>query len=325
MKSNILNNFSREVNKLASSSEPFLMIMDFAMERPLLYRLDDLPGDISFLTPNISRYEDPGQLTWDKKLKCTPVAYNLYSSAFNRVIENIIHGNTYLLNLTFPSEISIDLTPDQIFGIAKAKYKLLYKDEFVVFSPETFVEISDNTIRSYPMKGTIDASVPDALEKIMSDEKELSEHNTIVDLIRNDLSMVADKVSVPRYRYHESIRTGDRELIQISSEISGNLGEGWQSRLGDILLSLLPAGSISGAPKAETIRIINECETDNRGYYTGIFGVFDGSSFDSAVMIRFIEQINGRYVYRSGGGITYLSDPRMEYDELIAKVYVPAG
>lgn len=323
--SNIVNKFRSEVNQLASEGQPFLLLVDFDIKKPKIIPLEDLPDSIQFSTPLMSREVKGSSSVKHVDISCTPVDIELYSEAFMNVIRNIKHGNSYLLNLTFPSRVDIDLSLKEIYKIASAKYKLLFKDEFVVFSPETFIEITGNRIKSYPMKGTIDASVDNALEKILADEKELSEHNTIVDLIRNDLSMVARKVEVQRYRYHEYIKAGERELIQISSEISGELGEGWQKNLGDILISLLPAGSISGAPKKETVRIIKESEIDDRSYYTGIFGVFDGNRFESAVMIRFIEQINGKYVYRSGGGITYLSDLSKEYEELIAKVYVPSG
>lgn len=322
---NIMNKFRREANQLGLAREPFLMIVDFEMQSPLVIPLKDLPEDIKFHTPLISGSLASEAAGSDVLTKCMPVDYKTYLEAFNKVQANINHGNSYLLNLTFPSRIEINLGLEEIFSLADAKYKLLFEDKFVVFSPETFVEIEAGRISSRPMKGTIDASIDNALEKIMTDEKELAEHNTIVDLIRNDLSIVAKKVEVLNYRYHETIKAGGRELMQISSEIAGRLDPGWEGRLGDILASMLPAGSISGAPKSETVRIIRESEIDNRGYYTGIFGVFDGRSFDSAVMIRFIEQIDGSYVYRSGGGITYLSDPVNEYEELRAKVYVPTG
>jgi len=93
--------------------------------------------------------------------------------------------------------------------------------------------------------------------------------------------------------------------------------------LGDILFSLLPAGSISGAPKAKTLEIINQAEGYNRGFYTGICGWFDGENFDSAVMIRFIEQNGENLIFKSGGGITAQSELTKEYEELIQKVYVP--
>jgi para-aminobenzoate synthetase component 1 len=160
---------------------------------------------------------------------------------------------------------------------------------------------------------------------ILNDEKEEAEHNTIVDLIRNDLSKVAENVVVTRYRYIDRIKSGSSELLQVSSEISGSLKEGYENNLGDVIGCLLPAGSVTGAPKKETIRIIRESENFKRGWYTGVFGVFDGKSLDSAVMIRFIEKKSDKFFFRSGGGITYLSDPVKEYDELISKVYVPVG
>jgi len=88
---------------------------------------------------------------------------------------------------------------------------------------------------------------------------------------------------------------------------------------------LLPAGSISGAPKLKTLEIILETETYNRGYYTGVFGYFDGINLDSCVMIRFIENQNERLIFKSGGGITMMSDLDSEYRELIKKIYVPVN
>lgn len=93
--------------------------------------------------------------------------------------------------------------------------------------------------------------------------------------------------------------------------------------MGDILFDMLPAGSVSGAPKSSTLRIIREAEGEPRGYYTGVFGYFDGQTLDSAVLIRFIEEEQGRMYFRSGGGITAYSDCRSEYEEVIEKVYLP--
>jgi len=88
-------------------------------------------------------------------------------------------------------------------------------------------------------------------------------------------------------------------------------------------LQLLPAGSITGAPKSKTVEIIAKAENYKRNYYTGIFGVYDGNTLESAVMIRFIEKDFGQLYFKSGGGITSMSDPVKEYDELIQKIYVP--
>mgnify|MGYP000682968536 FL=1 len=81
---------------------------------------------------------------------------------------------------------------------------------------------------------------------------------------------------------------------------------------GEILFSLLPAGSITGAPKKKTLEIIAEAETYERGFYTGVMGYFDGSSLDSAVMIRFVEQEGDRMYFKSGGGITCRSEVESE-------------
>ena len=86
---------------------------------------------------------------------------------------------------------------------------------------------------------------------------------------------------------------------------------------------MLPAGSICGAPKEKTVSIIQEVEQEKRGYYTGIFGFFDGENLDSAVNIRYLEKHQSEIRYRSGGGITSLSNLESEYNELIEKIYVP--
>jgi para-aminobenzoate synthetase component 1 len=151
----------------------------------------------------------------------------------------------------------------------------------------------------------------------------MAEHVTIVDLIRNDLSIHAEDVRVEKFRYIDTLETNRKKLLQVSSVISGKLPEDYPARLGEIIFSMLPAGSISGAPKEETLRIIRESEDGLRGYYCGIMGYFDGQDFDSAVLIRFIERKGEGLIYRSGGGITFMSDPEKEYQELIDKIYVP--
>jgi para-aminobenzoate synthetase component 1 len=103
----------------------------------------------------------------------------------------------------------------------------------------------------------------------------------------------------------------------------GKLPNDYAQRIGSILFELLPAGSISGAPKKKTVEVIKAAETYERGYYTGVFGYFDGETLDSGVMIRFIENINGKLYFKSGGGITTFSNAASEYQELTDKVYVP--
>ena len=88
---------------------------------------------------------------------------------------------------------------------------------------------------------------------------------------------------------------------------------------------LTPAGSITGTPKKSTRDIIHRVEEYERGFYTGVFGLFDGASLHSSVMIRFIEREDEKLYYKSGGGITIDSDPSSEYKEMIDKIYLPFG
>ena len=163
----------------------------------------------------------------------------------------------------------------------------------------------------------------DARRLVMNDRKEAAEHATIVDLIRNDLSMVSEQVTVTRYRFCDCLETNKGPILQTSSEICGVLPEDYLSHIGDIVFRLLPAGSITGAPKPKTMEIIAEAENYERGFYTGVMGYFDGRNLDSAVMIRFIEQENGHLYFKAGGGITSKSALESEYNEVIQKIYVP--
>src|SRR5665811_1645148 len=119
-------------------------------------------------------------------------------------------------------------------------YKIYLKDEFVCFSPEPFVKIENGKIYSFPMKGTIDADFENAEEQILNDSKEIAEHNTIVDLIRNDLRLVAENVRVDRFRYLSHIQTNQKNLLQVSSQISGELPKNYTEIIGDIIFKILP-------------------------------------------------------------------------------------
>jgi para-aminobenzoate synthetase component 1 len=227
-----------------------------------------------------------------------------------------------LLNLTTSTPIDLDLSLEDIYDIANAKFKLKFHDNFVCFSPERFITIKNNKIFTYPMKGTIDATILDAKQKILADTKELAEHTMVVDLLRNDLNQVAKKVQLDYFREVLKIKTHNNTLYQTSSIISGVLDTNWHFKIGDILNTLLPAGSISGTPKKMTLKIIDDIEEHNRDWFSGVFGYYDGNILDSAIMIRYIQKQNGKYIYKSGGGITYLSDDIKEYQEMINKIYI---
>lgn len=314
-----------EMNRLSLARIPFLFILDFELNNPIILPIDSMSGDIYYKFRDVRNYTLSGNKSKPLVFQTFPVPYAEYKKSFDKVKSHILYGNSFLINLTFPTPVESNHSLRELFDIAQARYKLYFKDRFIVFSPETFVQISTGKIRTFPMKGTIDASVEDAARKILEDPKETAEHHTIVDLLRNDLSLVARHVSVRRFRYIDEIRTYSKTLLQVSSEIEGTLTEPVFGSLGDIFRIMLPAGSISGAPKKKTVEIIKEAEPDERGFYTGVFGIFDGENVDSAVMIRFIEKTEGKLTYRSGCGITSMSDCESEYREMIDKVYVPVG
>jgi para-aminobenzoate synthetase component 1 len=317
--------FINRCNQYTIAESPFLFIIDFEMEDIQLFRLEEAAGKGVYYEVNGSgNSKNPDQsFTNIFRFDIDPFPYTDYLKAYLKVQAHILHGNSFLLNLTFPTKLTTDLSLFEIFSASSAPYKLLYKEQFVVFSPESFIKIKNGIISSFPMKGTIDATLPDARKRLLENEKEIQEHNTIVDLIRNDLSMVSRNVKVIKFRYIDHVKAFNKELLQVSSEIQGEHSDKWQNNLGEIILKLLPAGSICGAPKNKTLEIIRDAEGTNRGFFTGIFGIFDGKEVDSAVMIRYIEKTTDGLQFRSGGGITGQSDPLTEYNEMIQKVYVP--
>lgn len=346
----------RRMNSLGRRATPFLFVFDYALSEPHVLTENEIPADLRVAFPDHADVNAPSRLSANRSftgggpdgtsnrgsatgkdvaerrerpriLSAKPVDFARYREGFETVQRGQRSGNSYLANLTFPSEVTISGSFDDVFEFADAPYRLKFGERFVCFSPECFVRISGRDLRTFPMKGTREVApgedIDDEREALLADEKERAEHATVVDLLRNDIGRVAGHVSVPRYRYIERLRFPDRSLLAASSEIWGRLDCDWRNRIGDIIREMLPAGSVTGAPKGSTCRIIEEAEVDARGFYTGVFGYFDGRNLDSAVMIRFIERDGEKLRFRSGGGITIYSDAQSEYQELIDKVAIP--
>lgn len=313
------------MNELGNQKRPFLFLIDYEMQAPQIWEQDEIdPQEILFDIGGVSNFsstipEKPGTIFFEK----FPISFDAYKVAFDRVQEAIQMGDSYLANLTFATKVLTSMSLRQIIEQAQAPYRFYWKDRCAFFSPESFVKIEEQKIKSFPMKGTIQADLPAARQLLLENKKERAEHATITDLIRNDLSRVAERVRVERYRYVEEIEHHSGKLLQTSTEIVGDLQKDYRDHLGDILLELLPAGSISGAPKSRTVEVLGEAEGGPRGYYTGVVGYFDGEHLDTAVAIRFLEQDGEDLWYRSGGGLTYSSDARTEYEELLQKIYLP--
>ncbi|MHB8232190.1 MAG: aminodeoxychorismate synthase component I [bacterium] len=324
------SDFVGKMNFYGGKGIKFLFIIDFEMKFPVVLKLSELKDFcIKYFIDGAKNYNEDAALIKDKKelnIQKYPVSFEVYKKAFNNVIKNEKDGNSYLLNLTFKNPVKINFSLEEIFYKSRARYKLYFKNEeneFVLFSPETFIDITEGMIFTYPVKGTIDANIPDAKNILLNDGKERAEHLTVVDLLRNDLNIVCEDVRVNRFCFIEKIKTNFGELLQMTSEIEGKIKPNLMRRFGDILFNLLPAGSICGAPKRKTLEIIKETELDKRGYYTGVFGIYDGENLKSSVMIRFIEKKGEDCFYRSGGGITVYSDVEKEYNEMVKKIYAP--
>lgn len=311
-----------KMNVLGKESVPFLFIINYDKSQAFVYAQSEIPDTVFFRVGNFSNYHTC-QVTQKLQVEKSPVSIAEYTASFNAVQNYLKRGDSYLVNLTKPTELNANVGIGEIFYTCNARYLLNFKNQFIVFSPERFLRIYDSCVESNPMKGTIDASLPDAKQKIIDNAKEAAEHATIVDLIRNDISRFSHNVRVDKYRYVEKLKTNNTNLLQVSSKITGQLMPQFKGRLGDIFSLCLPAGSVTGAPKHKTLQIIEEVEGYSRGFYTGVFGWFDGKNVDSAVMIRYIENYNGKLVFKSGGGITAQSICCEEYEELIQKVYVP--
>ena len=164
------------MNALAEDNVPFLFIVDYAQEQSHVEPLDQInPATCLFQFPKAgnvgvaataARYA--GLIQWD----ITPPSPAAYKHSFDLVKQNLLAGNSYLTNLTCRVPVSTNLTMEEIFLHSEALYKLWLKDRFVCFSPEIFVRIEKGKIKSFPMKGTIDATLPNAEQLLMQDAKE---------------------------------------------------------------------------------------------------------------------------------------------------------
>lgn len=315
-----------EMNRLGAARTPFLFVLDYALRTPLVVALHNVdPDRVKYCIRGRSNApERPAADSVPPRISVVAApTLQYYRQAFNVVFGHLRRGNSYLTNLTLPTRIALPGSLFDLYFHSEAKYRIWLRDRFVAFSPEPFVTIHDGEILSCPMKGTRAGSGRKQIDALLADPKEHAEHVTIVDLIRNDIGRVARRVEVRRFRYIETLQTDSGSLLQMSSEIVGKLAPDWPSRIGDILLAMLPPGSVTGAPKRMTCRIIAEAEKYDRGFYTGVVGLFDGESLDSGVLIRFVEKTDDGYLFKSGGGITIYSRAELEYQELLDKIYVP--
>lgn len=188
-------------------------------------------------------------------------------------------------------------------------------------SPETLVKVENGVAHTFPLAGTrprgATQAEDEALEKeLLSDEKELAEHNMLVDLGRNDIGKISKfgSVEVEKYMSIEQFS----HVMHIGSTVKGELRKNLDAI--HAIDSILPAGTLSGAPKIRACEIINELENNKRGIYGGAIGYIDFTgNLDTCIAIRIAYKKNGKVFIRSGAGIVADSVPKKEYQECINK------
>jgi len=188
-------------------------------------------------------------------------------------------------------------------------------------SPETLVKLQDGKLFTFPLAGTHPRGATDAEDialeaELLKDEKELAEHNMLVDLGRNDLGKISKFGTVQVEKYLSVLRFS--HVMHIGSTVSGDICEGKTGL--DAINAVLPAGTLSGAPKIRAMQIINELEENKRGIYGGAVGYLDFTgNMDTCIAIRIVYRKNGKVFIRSGAGIVAESNPETEYQECLNK------
>lgn len=188
-------------------------------------------------------------------------------------------------------------------------------------SPETLVKLEDGILHTFPLAGTRPRGKTETedlqLEKeLLDDPKELAEHNMLVDLGRNDIGKISKFGSVKVEKYHCIERYS--HVMHIGSTVRGELADGKDAL--DAVASILPAGTLSGAPKIRACQLINDLEQNKRGIYGGAIGYIDFTgNLDTCIAIRLAYKKNGKVFVRSGAGIVADSVPENEYQECINK------
>ena len=267
-----------------------------------------------------------------KKLLLNPtpcVNFCEYSNAIKKIKEEISNGNTYEVNYTYDFDVPFEGNELELFDFLLYKQKTPYNfyiknqyDTVLSFSPELFFKLKNNHILTKPMKGTIhrgrDKKQDNQLiDFLKNDEKNRAENVMIVDLLRNDLGRIA-KVGTVKVSKLFEVET-HKTLHQMTSQIEANLKE--DTTLFDIFNAIFPCGSITGAPKISTMKVISEVEKGDRNIYCGAIGMISPKETIFSVPIRILQKTNeqNNFKYRVGGAIVWDSDIQNEREETLTK------
>ncbi len=326
-----LGNLLQDVSTTTDKAEPILFAAIF--DELIVHDYDtrktratkDLPedrkADISDRVPAISAKSN--------------VSRSDYLRMIDAIKEEIRSGNTYQANLTrqIEAELPSNAEPAAIFGRLRSRHPAPFSayisrpgSTVISASPERFFKIESGKISASPIKGTRPrGSTPDSddelRKELLKSEKDRAENTMIVDLLRNDLGRVCEFGSVTVEKLCEIEE--HPSLFHLVSTINGKLRGGL--KFGEIIEALFPCGSITGAPKLSTMKIINRLEPNPRGLSMGAIGYYLPASFglgemiDLSVAIRTMVIRDGVASFNVGGGIVIDSDPQKEWDETVTK------
>ncbi len=243
-----------------------------------------------------------------------------YEKAVVSVKNEAKNGNIWVLNLAqkLSGELKNPLSLLRFFAHYLKKYApktggivWTKNEKFVCMSPEIFITQSEKTLETFPIKGT------GSREYLEKNEKEIAELRMVTDLLRNDLGQISTSVSA----LSERKLTPRGEFFHAHSHISAQLKTGQLTK--KMYQKLLPAGSVSGAPKRSVCQVISKSETAERALYCGTFGHFETpQKMQSLLLIRTLFANGSRWEYGTGAGITHLSDPKAEWKETLTKAEI---
>ena len=262
-----------------------------------------------------------GEVTplFDKSAYCAMV-----EKAKNHIREGDIFQIVLSNRLSAPFEGSLLNTYRVLRTINPSPYMFYFSGtdvEVAGASPETLVKLENGVLHTFPLAGTRPRGKTEAediaLEKeLLADEKELAEHNMLVDLGRNDLGKISRFGTVKVEKLHSVERYS--HVMHIGSTVRGEIREDRDAL--DAIEALLPAGTLSGAPKIRACQLIGELENNKRGIYGGAIGYIDFTgNMDTCIAIRIAYKKNGKVFVRSGAGIVADSDPEKEFMECLNK------
>ncbi|MCM1009495.1 MAG: aminodeoxychorismate synthase component I [Fusobacterium sp.] len=257
------------------------------------------------------------------------IAKEQYFEKIDYIKEQISLGNTYEVNYTIPNAVWTSCEGLELFNSLLASQKTPYNayikndfEEVLSFSPELFFRVQNGCIFTKPMKGTVKrGETPQEDEEnkkfLQNDEKNRAENVMIVDLLRNDLGRIAKTGTVRVDKLFE-IET-HKTLHQMTSEVSAELAYG--TTICDIFEAIFPCGSITGAPKVSTMRVIDEVEECERGIYCGAIGLIHSDFVEFSVPIRILQKKAGaaHYICHTGGAIVWDSAAEEEWEEALLK------